>query len=124
MFGLKLKTFRMADPNTSYLVNGVRRKTSEVTLNPDVLGYQVWSSERGRSAQQLRQQAEQPVRHTAGPGPQSQSQTQTQTLTPTTPLVFWQIREYVRTHGCDAARSHYKRYSWQVGAGVPGPGPS
>lgn len=33
-------------------------------------------------------------------------------------FIFGQIQEYVRTHGCDAAKRHYNRYSWKVQADV------
>nr|XP_046236086.1 L-amino-acid oxidase-like isoform X2 [Scatophagus argus] len=39
--GVKLNKFIMDDPNTFYLVNGLRRKTWTVKNNPDVLKYKV-----------------------------------------------------------------------------------
>lgn len=64
MFGIKLNKFKMVDPNTFYFVNGVRRRTSAVQRNPDVLQYQVWRRERGQSAEELKEQALQAVNHT------------------------------------------------------------
>lgn len=66
MLGVKLNQFKMVDPNTFYLVNGVRRRTSAVQHNPDVLQYGVWRSERGRSAEELKEQALQAVINQAG----------------------------------------------------------
>uniref|UniRef100_H3CAZ1 Amine oxidase n=1 Tax=Tetraodon nigroviridis TaxID=99883 RepID=H3CAZ1_TETNG len=83
MLGLKLNRFQMVDPNTFYLVNGVRRRWSAVQHDPDVLQYQVWRNESGRSAGELKNQALQA------------------------------IKDYVRTHGCEAAWSRYSRYSWK-----------
>lgn len=51
----------MDDPNTFYLVNGLRRKTHEVKNNPDVLNYKVTDSEKGKSADELLQEALQKV---------------------------------------------------------------
>lgn len=61
MFGIKVNKFNMVDPNTFYLVNGVRRRTATVQQNPDVLRYRVQRHERGRSAEELKEQALQPV---------------------------------------------------------------
>lgn len=61
MLGLKLNRFQMVDPNTFYLVNGVRRRWSAVQHDPDVLQYQVWRNESGRSAGELKNQALQAV---------------------------------------------------------------
>lgn len=61
MLGIEVNEFKMVDPNSFYLVNGVRRKTSAVRHNPDVLQYQVWRSERGKSAEELKEQALQAV---------------------------------------------------------------
>lgn len=61
MFGIRVNTFNMVDPNTFYLVNGVRRRTAAVQQNPDVLHYGVQRRERGRSAEELKEQALQPV---------------------------------------------------------------
>lgn len=65
MFGIQLNEFNMVDPNTFYLVNGVLRRTSAVQHNPDVLQYRVRRSERGRSAEELNEQALQAVNQTA-----------------------------------------------------------
>lgn len=64
MFGIKVNKFNMVDPNTFYLVNGVRRRTAAVQQNPDVLHYRVQRRERGRSAEELKEQALQPVNTT------------------------------------------------------------
>lgn len=61
MFGIKVSKFNMVDPNTFYLVNGVRSRTAAVWQNPEVLHYQVQRHERGRSAEELKEQAMQPV---------------------------------------------------------------
>ncbi|XP_035531358.1 L-amino-acid oxidase-like [Morone saxatilis] len=55
--GVKLNTFHMNDPNTFYLVNGVRKRTYTVQTNPDVLKYKVRRSEKGKTADKLLQQA-------------------------------------------------------------------
>uniref|UniRef100_A0A3B3TV69 Amine oxidase n=1 Tax=Poecilia latipinna TaxID=48699 RepID=A0A3B3TV69_9TELE len=54
--------FIMDDNNTYYLVNGVKRRNYEVKENPDVLQYNVYESEKGKSAEELLQQALTPVR--------------------------------------------------------------
>lgn len=69
MLGLQLNEFRMVDPNTFYLVNGVRRRTWAVQRDPDVLGYGVWRSERGRSAEELMEQALRAVTSVTLPDP-------------------------------------------------------
>ncbi|XP_063067337.1 L-amino-acid oxidase-like isoform X2 [Engraulis encrasicolus] len=51
--GVELKEFVMEDPNTFYLVNGVRKRTYTVKANPDVLGYGVNQSEKKRSPDDL-----------------------------------------------------------------------
>uniref|UniRef100_A0AAX7V3D4 Amine oxidase n=1 Tax=Astatotilapia calliptera TaxID=8154 RepID=A0AAX7V3D4_ASTCA len=60
--GVKLNEFIMDNPNTFYHVNGKRKRTFEAQANPDVLGYNVWPSEKGKSADELLQQALQKVR--------------------------------------------------------------
>lgn len=52
----------MDDANTFYLVNGQRVRTYTVQTNPDVLKYKVHESEKGKSADELLQQALQKVR--------------------------------------------------------------
>uniref|UniRef100_A0AAX7T651 Amine oxidase n=1 Tax=Astatotilapia calliptera TaxID=8154 RepID=A0AAX7T651_ASTCA len=59
--GVKLNEFIMDNPNTFYHVNGKRKRTFEAQANPDVLGYNVWPSEKGKSADELLQQALQKV---------------------------------------------------------------
>uniref|UniRef100_A0A3Q4GD44 L-amino-acid oxidase-like n=1 Tax=Neolamprologus brichardi TaxID=32507 RepID=A0A3Q4GD44_NEOBR len=60
--GVKLNEFIMDNPNTFYHVNGKRKRTFEAQANPDVLGYNVWPSEKGKSPDELLQQALQKVR--------------------------------------------------------------
>ena len=52
----------MNDGKTFYLVNGQRKRTNLVETNPDVLKYNLWESERGKSADELLQQSLQKVR--------------------------------------------------------------
>uniref|UniRef100_A0A3P9NFS9 Amine oxidase n=1 Tax=Poecilia reticulata TaxID=8081 RepID=A0A3P9NFS9_POERE len=54
--------FIMDDNNTYYLVNGVKKRNYEVKENPDVLQYNVYENETGKSAEELLQQALAPVR--------------------------------------------------------------
>uniref|UniRef100_A0A3B3X949 Amine oxidase n=1 Tax=Poecilia mexicana TaxID=48701 RepID=A0A3B3X949_9TELE len=60
--GVKRRDFIMDDNNTYYLVNGVKRRNYEVKENPDLLQYNVYESEKGKSAEELLQQALTPVR--------------------------------------------------------------
>lgn len=60
---VKMNTFVMDDPNTYYLVNGVKKRTYAVKNNPGLLGYKVEPSEMGMSADELLQQALQKVRN-------------------------------------------------------------
>ncbi|XP_078132320.1 L-amino-acid oxidase-like [Sander vitreus] len=78
---VKLNNFSMYDPNTFYLVNGLLKKTYTVQNDPDVLNYNVWPSEKGKSADELLQQALQ------------------------------KVKDYVQTHGCKAALIKYDHYS-------------
>ncbi|XP_053271975.1 L-amino-acid oxidase [Pleuronectes platessa] len=55
--GLELHEFIMTHPNTFYLVNGIKKRLFEVNRDPDILGYSLEFYERGRSADQLLQQA-------------------------------------------------------------------
>ena len=50
-----------SDPNTFYLLNGVKTRTSEVNEKPDILGYNLEGNEKGKSADELLQQALQKV---------------------------------------------------------------
>uniref|UniRef100_A0A3P9NG00 Amine oxidase n=1 Tax=Poecilia reticulata TaxID=8081 RepID=A0A3P9NG00_POERE len=59
--GVKLRDFIMDDNNTYYLVNGVKKRNYEVKENPDVLQYNVYENETGKSAEELLQQALAPV---------------------------------------------------------------
>ncbi len=54
----------MDDPNTFYLVNGLRKRTYAVKANPDILDYKVRQTEKGKSADELLQRALQKVRYT------------------------------------------------------------
>ncbi|MBN3323479.1 OXLA oxidase, partial [Atractosteus spatula] len=56
-YGLNLSEFIQEDNNTWYFINGKRIKTSEVMKNPDILGYPVEESEKGKSAAQLYSEA-------------------------------------------------------------------
>ncbi|KAI3375921.1 hypothetical protein L3Q82_003769 [Scortum barcoo] len=60
--GVKLNEFIMDDPKTFYLVNGLLKRTYVVQTNPDVLKYEVQSSEKGKSADDLLQKALQKVK--------------------------------------------------------------
>ncbi|XP_034425279.1 L-amino-acid oxidase-like [Hippoglossus hippoglossus] len=55
--GLKLNEFIMTDNKTFYLVNGIKKRTFEVKREPDILGYNLEGDEKGKSADQLLQQA-------------------------------------------------------------------
>ncbi|XP_041841767.1 L-amino-acid oxidase-like [Melanotaenia boesemani] len=59
--GLKLNRFIMDDMNTFYLVHGLRKKTYAVKANPDILNYKLPEREKGKSADELLQQALQRV---------------------------------------------------------------
>ncbi|XP_074076398.1 L-amino-acid oxidase-like [Macrotis lagotis] len=52
-FGLKLNEFSRYDDRTWVLINGVRRRTGEVQVNPDLLGYSVQSHEKGKTVDKL-----------------------------------------------------------------------
>lgn len=54
---MKLRDFIMDDNNTYVLVNGVKKRNHEVKENPDLLGYDVYENETGKSAEELLQQA-------------------------------------------------------------------
>uniref|UniRef100_A0A8C8E3P5 Amine oxidase n=1 Tax=Oryzias sinensis TaxID=183150 RepID=A0A8C8E3P5_9TELE len=60
--GVKMNTFVMDDPNTYYLVNGVKKRTYAVKGNASLLGYKVQPGEMGKSADELLQQALEKVR--------------------------------------------------------------
>ncbi|CAJ1048254.1 L-amino-acid oxidase%2C partial [Xyrichtys novacula] len=79
--GVKLNKFIMDDPNTFYLVHGLRKRTYTVKANPNVLRYNLTKSERGRSANRLLQQA------------------------------LKKVKDEVKTKGCKAALEKYDRYS-------------
>ncbi|XP_033466346.2 L-amino-acid oxidase-like [Epinephelus lanceolatus] len=78
---VKLNDFIMDDPNTFYYVNGVLKKTHTVQSNPDVLKYNVWPSEKGKSADELLQRA------------------------------LKKVKNEVETHGYWVALKKYDRYS-------------
>ncbi|XP_040887590.1 L-amino-acid oxidase-like [Toxotes jaculatrix] len=79
--GVKLNKFIMADPNTFYLVNGLRERTYTVQKNPDVLKYEVLESEKHKSADELLQ------------------------------LALQKVKDEVEAHGCRAALIKYDHYS-------------
>ncbi|XP_065809295.1 L-amino-acid oxidase isoform X1 [Labrus bergylta] len=79
--GVKLNTFVMDDINTFYRVKGLRKKNYAVKANPDILKYKLPKSERGKSADQLLQQA------------------------------LDKVKEEVEAHGCKAALQKYDHYS-------------
>ncbi|XP_068569929.1 L-amino-acid oxidase-like [Cebidichthys violaceus] len=78
---VKLNEFIMYDANTFYLVNGLLERTDTVKRNPDILKYNVSKSEKGKSADELLQQALQ------------------------------KVKDEVEAHGCRAALIKYDRYS-------------
>lgn len=55
--GLKLNKFIQDDDNTWYLINGKRYRTWEVKANPELLGYPLSPTEKGKSAKDLFHQA-------------------------------------------------------------------
>ncbi|XP_038587965.1 L-amino-acid oxidase-like [Micropterus salmoides] len=79
--GVPLNDFIMVNDNTFYLVNGLLEKTSTVKKNPDVLKYNVSPSEKGKSAEELLQQALQ------------------------------EVKDYVETNGCEEYLRKYDHYS-------------
>ncbi|XP_047442825.1 L-amino-acid oxidase-like [Mugil cephalus] len=80
--GVKLNPFIMCDLNTFYLVRGGKpNKTYAVKANPDILGYNVWKSEKGKSADYLLQKALQ------------------------------KVKDEVKAHNCTAAFKKYGHYS-------------
>ncbi|XP_067380029.1 L-amino-acid oxidase-like [Channa argus] len=79
--GIKLNKFIMDDPRTFYLVNRQRVRTGEVQSNPDILEYKVLESEKGKSADELLQQA------------------------------LKKVKDEVKAHGCRAALKKYDHYS-------------
>lgn len=64
--GVKLNPFVMDDINTFYMVHGLRKRTYAVKANPDILKYKLPKRERGKSADQLLQQALQKVFYVRG----------------------------------------------------------
>ncbi|KAM3598548.1 uncharacterized protein V6R79_019346 [Siganus canaliculatus] len=60
--GVPLNEFIMDDNNTFYFVNGRRERTQAVKENPDILKYKVSNNEKGKSADELLQEALQTVR--------------------------------------------------------------
>ncbi|XP_034425165.1 L-amino-acid oxidase-like [Hippoglossus hippoglossus] len=79
--GLKLNEFIMTDPNTFYLVNGIKKRTSEVKREPHILGYNLEGDEKGKSANELLQQA------------------------------LEKVYDYGSKHGCSEALKKYDHYS-------------
>ncbi|XP_069036675.1 L-amino-acid oxidase-like [Lepisosteus oculatus] len=56
-YGLKLSEFIHADESTWHFTNGKLNRVHDVDKNPDLLGYTVEDSERGKSAKQLYSEA-------------------------------------------------------------------
>lgn len=61
MLGVELNEMVTHDPNTFYLVNSLKERTSHVETCPDILGYRVACGEKGKSADALLQGALQKV---------------------------------------------------------------
>ncbi|XP_054457510.1 L-amino-acid oxidase-like [Anoplopoma fimbria] len=78
---VKLNEFIIEDINTYYLVHGRLKRTYAVKANPDILKYKLPKRERGKSADQLLQQALQ------------------------------KVKDEVEAHGCRAALRKYDHYS-------------
>ncbi|XP_028998931.1 L-amino-acid oxidase-like isoform X2 [Betta splendens] len=79
--GVQLNDFIMEDKNTFVLVNGQKVRTETANSHPDVLHYNVRTSEKGKRADQLLQHA------------------------------LEKVEEEVKTRGCLAALRKYDRYS-------------
>ncbi|XP_074555329.1 L-amino-acid oxidase-like [Halichoeres trimaculatus] len=79
--GVELNKFTMDDPNTFYLVHGLRKRTYAVKANPGILNYNLSKSERGKSADRLLQQA------------------------------LKKVKDEVEAKGCKAALEKYDHYS-------------
>ncbi|KAM6217011.1 L-amino-acid oxidase-like [Rhynchocyon petersi] len=52
-YGLKTNKFVQYNPKTWYLINGQRYRTGEVQANPELLGYSVNPTEKGKSAKNI-----------------------------------------------------------------------
>uniref|UniRef100_A0A8C5TCC6 Amine oxidase n=1 Tax=Malurus cyaneus samueli TaxID=2593467 RepID=A0A8C5TCC6_9PASS len=81
-FDLKLNPFIQNDDNTWYFLKGTRVRAEEVNRNPDILNYTVKPSERGKSADQLYQEAFKKF-HSDGGNNLSLC------------LLFWDLQEYL-----------------------------
>uniref|UniRef100_A0A671UUZ8 Amine oxidase n=1 Tax=Sparus aurata TaxID=8175 RepID=A0A671UUZ8_SPAAU len=79
--GVKLNKFVMEDINSFYLVHGLRKRTYAVKENPAILKYKLRKSERGKTPDQLLQQA------------------------------LKKVKDEVEAHGCLAALQKYDHYS-------------
>ncbi|XP_053272593.1 L-amino-acid oxidase [Pleuronectes platessa] len=79
--GLNLNEFIMTDLNTFYLVNGIKKRTSEVNAHPDILGYNLEGHEKGKSADQILQKA------------------------------LKKVYDYIQKHGCSEALKKYDHYT-------------
>ncbi|KAM4713881.1 L-amino-acid oxidase-like [Anableps anableps] len=79
--GVELRDFIMDDNNTYYLINGVKKRNYEVKENPDSLQYNVDNNERGKSAEELLQQA------------------------------LTKIKRDIQKYGCECALTNYDHYS-------------
>ncbi|XP_047194927.1 L-amino-acid oxidase [Hippoglossus stenolepis] len=79
--GVELNKFIMTDNNTFYLVNGIKKRMSEVKREPDILGYNLEGHEKGKSANELLQQA------------------------------LKKVNDHVEKYGCSEALKKYDHYS-------------
>ncbi|XP_008824796.2 L-amino-acid oxidase-like, partial [Nannospalax galili] len=81
MLGLKLNKFIQHNNNTWYLINGHRYRAWEVKANPELLGYSMSPTEKGRNAEDLFYQA------------------------------IMKLRQHVKTFNCSYLLSLYDSYS-------------
>lgn len=56
-FGLRLRAVLQSDGNAWYLVHNIRKRVKDVEEDPSLLRYPVTPSERGKTAEQLYQEA-------------------------------------------------------------------
>ena len=60
-FGLSFSPFTMNNPQGFYYLHGQKHRAAEVEANPDVLGFEVVEMERGKTANQLWEEALRPI---------------------------------------------------------------
>ena len=60
-FGLPVRDFVMGNPQAYCYIGGVRRRLSEAAKDPDALGFETAPNERGKTAEQLWDEAIQPL---------------------------------------------------------------